>query len=345
MEFQRPDIERYGKLAALTRSYVAGQVEVTSACSQHCKGCESWRDHATGKQRGEWGLVRLAAFCSDLLEGANLQHLSLTGGDPQDWEPLEDFIEFYIAEGWDKRFGLQVNTAMRKPAPPALWSVLSDVRVSLDAIDPAVYAHIRGDKTVTPEQIIQNVEALKHPRVQFNTMVCPDNLSEIPKIIEAAERMATPPRKLSFLAVIGDRYERSEEFWKLFNGYAELYATDEDSAEPLTSFSENPHKVRAFLQSQEAKAIPCYAGAITFHAKANGDLYPCCLAGGEAINTYEQLKLGNVFERSVLDLMRSYNPRPHYSSPGMPCREICQWKQLTLNIAGYRASKTRLSMP
>ena len=70
----RQDVAYYGKLAALKLGYVAGQVEVISSCFQHCRACDSWRDDASGKQKGEWPLSAMKQLVEELATMKTFEH-------------------------------------------------------------------------------------------------------------------------------------------------------------------------------------------------------------------------------------------------------------------------------
>jgi hypothetical protein len=86
---------------------------------------------------------------------------------------------------------------------------------------------------------------------------------------------------------------------------------------------------------------------MSFHAKANGDWYPCCLVGGEALATQKSFCLGNVHvEGYDLELLRKrYVPLAHYANSESICSKICQYKQLQVNIAAEHAEQLTLAMP
>jgi radical SAM protein with 4Fe4S-binding SPASM domain len=139
--------------------------------------------------------------------------------------------------------------------------------------------------------------------------------------------------------------EHTKEFMKQWYEYATVYDHPRDHAtmKVPTSFAEDPFVVR--LQ-HDLRDVPCYIGASTFHIKSNGDLYPCCLVGGEAIGTRKEYKLGNVWGTSLEELWHQHSiPKYNYAVDIDFCRNNCFWKQLALNVETDKASKYCLSMP
>jgi MoaA/NifB/PqqE/SkfB family radical SAM enzyme len=348
----RDEIRQYAKLAVAKAGYVAGQVEVTSHCFQHCRACESWRDDLKGVVRGVWSLQAMEALCGQLDAMKTFEHLTLTGGDPQHWPHLAAFLNRL---SWS--FALQINTALTQDVVAGEWNACRDVYVSLDAIQPELYQQIRGDKHTHPAQVLGRMSMLCHPRLATRTTCMTANIEHMWELVHCLDLWnkhqpdAYKLRKAVFLAVIGPRDERGEWFWNAYQDLRSWVRTYGPSFE--TSFEESVVETREFCASDAAAVVPCHAGSLSFHAKANGDWYPCCLAGGEAITTYPELKIGNFFQEcerrpewaAVQRLLERYRPACHYANPKSPCRDICQWKQLQVNVAGHIAQQSVLAMP
>ena len=342
----RPDLLLYGKHAGNGGKYVAGQIELTTACSQRCGWCQSWRQPAD-----EWKLEDLKIFCLHLAEAfRGFEHLTLTGGDPLSWPWLYEFLDWFT---WQQRVGriqyhLQITTALAKTLTDAqvlLLRKVRDIRVSLDAMNPATYQKIRGVRA-DPEVIVARLHALKHPRASTLTTVGPENVREIPAIIEALQVLHQDGyfRRAIFLPVIGVKVLLHEA--ANFNADWRAAASMDYGKMP-TSFAEDPWAVRAWCQSEAAHRVPCYASRISFHVKASGEVYPCCLVGGEAIETCAEMRLGNVRIDPLINIWRRASALSlrGYANPGAPCRDVCQFKQAALNAAGHKAAETILSVP
>lgn len=338
----RPDLLMYAKMAQRKAGYIAGQVELTSECSQHCIACDSWRSHVKGTIKGTLYTATILSLVKQLNAMPTFEHLSFTGGDPQDWhDPICSFIGFedlLCAIKLEKpKFSLQVNTALIKPVNVKVWNEnLQRVRVSLDSIRRETYCRLRGDDR-DPEEILERMEELAHPGLATMTCVSDGNIDEIPEIIARLNRMKNPPRKAMFLAVLG--MEVNPYFWKKY----ELFKKIEVNRIQL-SFQEDVMAVREFCDSPGALQVPCYTGGITFHIKCNGDVYPCCLIGGEAVKTQEHMKIGNIIQGPLSKIQEEYEARCFYKKGG-PCSEVCQWKQLMINRIAHAAKDVILTMP
>jgi MoaA/NifB/PqqE/SkfB family radical SAM enzyme len=314
--------------------------------------CDSWRDDITGAARGEFTGEELVKVCDGLAHYPSFKHLSLTGGDPQRWGGLDGFLNQYSMrrseERWD--FNLQINTALTQDLTDQqkfLWrQTLSDVRISLDAAVVKTYQRIRGDKFNTPADIVTRIKKLAHPRTHVLMCVSDANIDEVGALIDLLTCVSDYVRKVSFLPVIGPRGRRGEEFWEQYLQLAALWRGEQ--VVPFeTSFADSVPATRAFLLTPEAESVECHTGQSTFHIKADGYWYPCCLVGGEALKTYRSMRKGNVKHEpvdAIVSRLQATGPEKHYCGD-KPCREICQYKQLAINVAGTDAAKTNLTMP
>ena len=320
----REDLLLYGKWMLNATGYLGGQVEVTSRCYQRCAYCSSWRDPA---HLGSWSFYQMVELFEDLATTPAFEHLTWTGGDPQAWEEFERTL-LWVAE-FPCRFALQITTPLSLPVSnPALWrQAFRDVRVSIDAATVDGYKRTRGVK-LDPLQILQNLEQLAHPRVATFTVVSPENLEEIPRLLELLEPL--PLRRRIFVPVWG--VDLPAAYWEAYHTLRQRYAGREG-----TNFGEG----MAFNPEHK-----CWAGTAGFHLKSNGDVYPCPLVGGEAVATCPEFKLGNYFARPHLEPFRQLFMRRFASAESVAsCVDICQYKQCQLNAIGQLASATCLALP
>jgi radical SAM protein with 4Fe4S-binding SPASM domain len=344
----REDILLYAKLAQRRLGMVAGQVEVTSHCYQRCRACSSWREDRDKSQSGEFTLDQMRNLAMKLRLIRTFEHLTLTGGDPQAWPWLEDFLAWFIQLEHDLgvRFRLQVSTALMEAVEePKLWrKAFSDVRVSFDALDAGVYTACRG-VVVDPLEILERLARLDHPSVATLTTVHSDNIGQVEPILFELKRRTESGlklRKAIFLLALGTLAgEWSQPFLQKWERLGEVAR----SMPFQTNFCEDPRLVLRAMENPEMERLPCRVGNISFHIKANGDVYPCCLVGGEAIETCPEFALGNLHGEDLVEIMGRYEVKQHYLNLNAPCRKVCQFKQFQVNLAGEMAAKTRLAMP
>lgn len=335
----RDDIMLYGKLAEQKLGYVAGQVEVTSRCFQHCKYCQSWRDK---NNTGEFRLQEMCEIVSNLCDQFPMfQHLTLTGGDPQAWPHLNEFLDWWQEQDFD--VNLQISTALARDVENLyLWrTAIKDLRVSLDASSDEMYRRIRGDTKNTCSTILIRLDKLKHPNLAIITTMYPDNIIELLPLLtllDTLHRRGLAMRKIIVMAGIG--VELNKDFWDCWR-LTKRWAND--TMQVATSFADDIPTVRARCESSGVDRVRCWASKLGFHIKPNGDVYPCCLVGGEAAEVQKEFKMGNVFKLDLFDIYKRYQPTRYAMKP--ICKKICQYKQLCINLAGEFASEVRLAIP
>lgn len=336
----RADLTYYAKLAQHKVGYVAGQLELTSKCEQFCPNCDSWKKHQSGEIKDQFTFAQVVKLFAQLNELPTFEHLAITGGDPASHPDLEKILSI------PRKFRLQINTALPKPSfrvPPYVWRKADALRVSLDAVNARTYFKMRGVGT-DPEDILRYLEEIAHPSWATNTCVAPANVEEMPEIVRRLDRMVCKPRRANFLAVL-DR-EVDQVFWKRYSFMStELKLMRASGMVKLeSSVAEDVQELRVWKNSEEALDVRCSVGAISFHIKCNGDVYPCCLVGGEAIVTRPEYRIGNVHsDFSLEEIRKRYRPALHYKTES--CRKVCQWKQCQINRLAHDASKVFMRMP
>jgi MoaA/NifB/PqqE/SkfB family radical SAM enzyme len=342
----REDIAFYGKLAAEDLGYRAGQIEITSRCAQHCRACESWRDDEDGKCSDEWTLAQLQHFCLEIADTfPNFESLTLTGGDPLCSPHFFPFLEWYLQQRDADilPFDLHVSTALTRQLndkETLLLRRLDGLQVSLDAVHRELYETIRGDKKTDPLVVLTRLHGIANRKSTTLTTLYPENVGHVPEILKQLELIHRVGflRKAYFQVGLGSRVKRTTAFWDAWaaaKGCAFRQAV-------ATSFQESVFETGQFIASPEAENVPCYASGLSFHIKATGDLYACHMTGGKAVPAEKGFRLGNVREDSLGAIRRRWCPTYYYRHLTSPCRRLCQWKQLQLNLAGFRAAQTRL---
>lgn len=337
----------YAKVATNKLGWVAGQIELTTKCFQHCRGCVSWQ-----QEMKEWTFDQLTNMHSQLSKFPTFEHLTLTGGDPQAWPRLNEFLMYHAAQKSKPK--LQINCALaRNIKNTNLWrAAIDDIKVSMDAYSNKMFQLMRGDKENTPKTILERCWQLKHPRLAFNITVYPANQCELVGLIRwlnSHYEQGLPIRKIMITAGIGGKEGvniQNKRFWSQWREDKNFILRDKDIT-VKTSFhelaDEDEGMVRDICNTPEIENVHCWASMLGFHIKPNGDLYPCCIVGGEVAETLEEFKIGNVFEEDLKTLYAKLTPQLHYKKA--VCRENCMYKQLQLNTICEEASKTVLSLP
>ncbi len=343
----RDDIVLYGKLAAAELGYSTCRIEVTSGCFQKCRGCVSWRDHANRKMNASLNLTKVQELIIELCRFSAFEHLTFTGGDPQAWFPINDFLRWWTRGFNHSGVRFQISTALAKPiSEPELWNCVDRYLISLDAASPEIYSKMRGDRDNNMQTILEHAKVLTEPQLGFMITVRKENQCEVVSVIQCLDRMyrTSMPniRKVQVLASIGSlKGDLDNKFWDKWQTDKEFIAKTIDV--PVSFCDEDIVETREICAAKETESIQCWTSRLSAHIKPNGDVYPCCLIGGEAIDIHESFKLGNIFENSLKKIYQSYPAKQNYRN--VFCKKVCQYKQLQINLAGGKAAGTILSIP
>lgn len=339
----------YAKIATNQLGWVGGQIEVTTKCFQRCRGCVSW-----AQEKVEWSLGQLINVYQQLDNIVTFEHLTLTGGDPQSWEPLDDFIQWRLQTyGINPKIKLQINTAMTQDIKDmALWRIgVNDFKVSMDACTESTFKRIRGDNKRTPQGIMNRCIILKHESLAFNVTVYPENQSELVQLIQWVNdhyQAGMPIRKIMITAGIGDlKGLQNESFWNKWRNDKQTILQQSNITVPTSfheEFDEDGEMVRQVCNQKKLDTVHCWASIIGFHIKADGALYPCCIAGGEVSATEKEYEIGNVKIDTLQYLYNGIKPTLRYKTKKY-CRENCMYKQLQINIISEQANKITLALP
>lgn len=331
MKGMRPDLLLYAKVAQYGSAFVAGQLELTNKCMQRCPMCKSWQDT---EPMGYFGIAHAMRLWQELNNTPSFEHLSLTGGDPQCYTELQQLAEL------PRKFRLQISTALMKRPEP--WYASFDrIRISIDALTPELYRKMRGVER-SPVEVFEWMEPLE---VEFATLTTINEhnakgLDQMLALLHHARQRNPRYRKAIFLLELG----RELPEWVL-----QEYQRAGEVANSLgmeTSFGEDILETREIANSHEARGWRCAVGDISFHIKCNGDIYPCCLVGGEAITTQPEFRLGNfMIEQQLQPSRNKYRAKARclYNEP--VCRQVCQWKQLHINKMANEVRDVKISIP
>ena len=331
----RPDLMLYAKLAQYAPGYVCGQLELTSRCLQRCPMCASWRD---SEPQGEMPMRTIVDLFHELNQLRTFEHLSLTGGDPQCYPFLEAVAKH------PRKFQLQLTTAMM--AMPKPWYEHFDrIRVSFDAVDPLMHKAMRGVYRAFPTTALEYLEGID-TEVSTLTTVNEHNIDAVPQILEFLTDYSFRNnrfRRAIFLLEIRDDLPQD-----VIDTFQE-YTLQSRMWNLNTSFGESPIHAALMRNSALTRDCRCYVGDVSFHIKCNGDVYPCCLIGGEAIPTVTEMKIGNIGKEEIegmfgLQWTHTHRPANYYKNQP-ECRKVCQWKQVTFNTMVKEAIDVRLAMP
>ena len=344
----RDDLKFYAKAAIRPSFYIAGQVELTTACHSNCTFC------AKASKVKRWPTPMpyemMCRLYIELYQNPWFENLTLTGGDPQAWPHLDRFLKYVVSfhkHMQSRRKILNINTTLQKPISEEqakLWAdSLNSVRVSLDGTDSDILQKTRGVRYQF-DAIAASMHRLHNAGVSVSTNTCVSELN-IDHILDMLSdfRYHIPfIRKAMFLPYLGCS-ETLNEKWRKVIKMAESYALKPPFP---TSLAENPVYVRDAINLGLLDKIPCWASRIGFHMKPDGSVYRCCLTGGEAVEADDSYKVGTYDDVCTMEsIYENLGDIPPCLYNTARCIEICQFKQTALNMLCNKAFRVEMRLP
>jgi MoaA/NifB/PqqE/SkfB family radical SAM enzyme len=289
-------------------------IEATNHCNLLCQTCPH-----TFFQREPLKSLTLAEFVAIAEQFPDMQRALLHGiGEPllnRDLPSIIRYLKQRQVEVIINSNGTLLSTSKQEEL---VDSGLDEYRCSIDAASKETYTRIRGVNLLT--KLVTGLEGLvkmkesnkaKTPRISIWCVATLENLAELPDLIRLASRTGIREvyvqRLVYFarntekqfgmardeLAIFGQHKQREEEtIAACVQLSADLGITFRASGarDPLNSLA-------AARPADFAPWSECMRPWTTAYVTANGNCLPCCISPF-AIEQYENLILGNLFEQS-----------------------------------------------
>jgi MoaA/NifB/PqqE/SkfB family radical SAM enzyme len=289
-------------------------IEVTNYCNSRCVSCPLTYDHFLPhepKHHLDWENFRRIVDQAPVIERAILHGI----GEPLLNRDLPRFVAHLKARGAHVLFNSNGVLLDRRRGDALVAAGLDELRVSIDAVTPDLYARLRGIDQLP--RILANVRAFvaRHggrqaPRVSLWLVGMQENLHQLLDFVRLGAELDVPEVYLQRLVyfgsgarLAGDTTMTAEQslYASLQAQQAELIATAEQLAGELgivfrASGATTPHESVAVKGASPWRG--CMRPWILMYITANGTALPCCIAPFAA-EDYQGIVLGNVLTDSL----------------------------------------------
>jgi MoaA/NifB/PqqE/SkfB family radical SAM enzyme len=292
-------------------------IEVTNRCNSLCTSCPLTYDHFLlyeSKHNLSWDDFRRI-----IEQFPRLNRVVLHGiGEPLLNKDLPRFVAYLKERNAEVLFNTNAILLDQKRGDALTAAGLDELRVSLDAVTPELYAQLRGIDRLP--QVIRNLEAFvtrhggyANPKVSLWWVAMRANLLQLPDFVRLAAQIGVPEVYLQRLVYFGG----GEQIGKSTTMKAEqsLYASLEQQQAVLVGECERlaaelgvgfrASGLSTPFESVSVKGPQPWQGCmrpwILMYITANGTALPCCIAPF-ATQNYPQIMLGNVLDGSVADV-------------------------------------------
>jgi MoaA/NifB/PqqE/SkfB family radical SAM enzyme len=294
-------------------------IEVTNRCNSLCKSCPLTYDHYLPyepKHHLSWEQFRRIVDQVPVIERAVLHGI----GEPLLNPDLPRFVAHLKERGARVLFNTNAVLLDECRGDALTEAGLDELRVSLDAITPALYAHLRGIDKLS--KIIDNLRAFmarrcerkaiepKQPVVSFWFVGMQENLHELPDVVRLAIELGVPEVHLQRLVFFGDGTKLDDDTTMIREEslHASLDALQKraiEACEAMAKASDLRFTASGATTPGESLEVHgdhpwqgCYRPWTLMYVTANGTALPCCIAPF-ATPDYQSIMLGNVFERPL----------------------------------------------
>ncbi|MCO6451459.1 MAG: SPASM domain-containing protein [Caldilineales bacterium] len=292
-------------------------IEVTNHCNSLCISCPLTYDYFLPhepKYTLSWENFRRIVDQVPQIERAVLHGI----GEPLLNRDLPRFVAHLKARGAQTLFNSNAILLNQARGDALVEAGLDELRVSIDAVTPELYARLRGVDSLP--RILDNLRAFidrhggcNRPRVSLWLVGMRENLHQLPDFVRLGADLGVPEVYLQRLVYFGDGSRPQLDttmtaeqslYASLEEQQAELIAKCEQLAADLgirfqASGATTPHESVAVKGEHPWQG--CMRPWVLMYITANGNALPCCIAPFAAAD-YQSIQLGNIFEQPLADV-------------------------------------------
>jgi MoaA/NifB/PqqE/SkfB family radical SAM enzyme len=289
-------------------------IEVTNYCNSLCVSCPLTYDHFLPfepKHHLSWENFRRIVDQAPVIERAILHGI----GEPLLNRDLPRFVAHLKERGANVLFNSNGVLLDQRRGDALVAAGLDELRISLDAVTPDLYAQLRGIDQLP--RILDNVRAFvaRHggrasPRLSLWLVGMQENLHQLLDFVRLGAELGVPEVYLQRLVYFGNgariadgttMVQEQSLYATLEAQQADLIADAERLATKLgvtfrASGATTPHE--SIAVKGESPWRGCMRPWILMYITANGTALPCCISPFAA-DDYRSIVLGNVFEQPL----------------------------------------------
>lgn len=299
---------------------LSGPIQVyfqpTKYCNMACKHC--WAD--AGQPRARELTILEVRNMLDQMAALGAFKLRLGGGEPLGRSDIFDIIEYANSKGI--RVSLATNATMATKAVAARLAELDidEIKISLDASSEKSYDYLRVERAYRKAMRgIKNLKDSVDAPIYFHSVLQRDNLTEIPALVKAAEKMNVD--RIVFTTIVPTG--RARENPKTLLSIEEINSAL-DLARRIAQGSrvkvETPLKIPpSYSQKRLFEGFGSEEGHVSCHISSDGTVAPSGMLS-------ELMPGGNIKETPLVDIwQKSQAFKNIRSAPGNPICNACEY--------------------
>lgn len=292
-------------------------LEVTNRCNSRCVSCPLTYDHFDAYEPKKH--LSYDDFKRIIVQFPHLERAVLHGiGEPLLNTELPHFVADLKSRGTRVIFNTNAILLDQARGDALTDSGLDELRVSLDAVTPELYAQLRGVDRLP--RVIENLRSFirRHarpndPKVSLWWVALQENLGQLPDFVQLAAQLGVHEIHLQRLVYFGDSEAIGEG--TTMKAEQSLYSVLEqrqldliDQCETMATdlglvfnASGNTTPSNSILSKGSRPWQACTRPWTLMYITVNGNALPCCISPF-ATHDYSQIILGNVLRQSIQEV-------------------------------------------
>jgi MoaA/NifB/PqqE/SkfB family radical SAM enzyme len=265
------------------------QLEVLSGCACKCVMCKQWQDRISYTMSPE----QLETFFKDYKRLGGLQ-INLTGGDPLYYK---DFVKVF-SQDFGLRLDITTTMITNDKEKLDLLSKFKLITLSISGVGDT-YKKIHGVDAY--EMVKNNLIYIRKKGMNFktNTVLSKENLENIDWVEPFIEDMNLLQPK--FVTLIQNLFDEGS-----FTNIADVVKIFNDKAKFKFSNASMGDRNKTRKKEPTFKKYACIVPYLHWHIKSSGDVYPCCIMGGEVGQDLDpNFCFGNIFKDKLEDIYKN----------------------------------------
>jgi MoaA/NifB/PqqE/SkfB family radical SAM enzyme len=292
-------------------------IEVTNHCNSRCISCPLTYDHFDSYEPKKH--LSYDDFQRIINQFPHLERAVLHGiGEPLLNQQLPHFVAYLKARDTQVIFNTNAILLDQARGDALTDAGLDELRVSLDAVTPELYAQLRGVNRLP--RVLENLRRFikRHrgpndPKVSLWWVALQENLGQLPDFVQLAAQLGIHEIHLQRLVYFGDSEAIAEGttmkaeqslYSVLEQRQLDLIDQCEDMATGLGlvfNASGNTTPSNSIVSQGSSPWQACTRPWILMYITVNGNALPCCISPF-ATHDYSQIILGNVFHQSIQEV-------------------------------------------
>ena len=167
-------------------------VNVNQRCNLQCKYCDNWKSDGSNELPKQTWLRAL----DDLLSWARRPKVNISGGEPLMRKDIYEILDLCVQKGALTGVVSNGYYFTPKPAPRIAGLGLTNINISIDSLDPAVFDVIRvNGRAGHTGRVVESIQRIAHEvrrqgadtKIYLKTVITGANLGSLVPLVEFVE--------------------------------------------------------------------------------------------------------------------------------------------------------------